>query len=154
MRRLALALIAVVAPLGCKNPEQQADDQRASQVKQAMADGRAAMAAHDFEGAAQHFGKATSLAPNEAMGFLMLAQAQRDSGNDAAAVMSIKHAEELGAKADPVVKRERAELYRRMGQVDAAIATLTEMRDANQLTDAELLMLAKMQARTGDTESA
>lgn len=151
MRRLALLALIGAA---CRNPEQQADDTRQHTVQQAMNDGRAAMAAHDFDTAIGQFTKATSLAPNDPMGFLLLAQAQREAGNDGAAVMSLKHAEELGAKTDPAVKRERAELYRRMGQIGPAIATLTEMREANQLTDTELLMLAKMQARTGDSESA
>src|SRR5439155_14158131 len=50
--------------------------------------------------------------------------------------------------------RERAELYRRLGQTTAAIAVLRDLRDANQLTDVELLTLAKLQARTGDSEDA
>jgi tetratricopeptide (TPR) repeat protein len=152
MRRVALAGVLLLC--ACKNPEQQADDTRQGQVRQAISDGRAAMAARDFDRAVGAFTKASSMSPNEALPFLLLAQAQREAGNEAAAVMSLKHAEELGAGTDPAVKRERAELYKRMGQVAAAIATLTEMRDANQLTDAELLMLAKMQARTADTDAA
>lgn len=152
MRRLALA-VALLA-CGCKNPDEQAAENRAGQVRQAIADGRAAMSARDFDRAVGLFTKATSLAPSEPMGFLLLAQAQREAGNDGAAVMALKHAEELGASTDPAVKRERAELYRRMGQTAAAISTLQGMKEANQLTDSELLMLAKMQARTGDSDSA
>jgi tetratricopeptide (TPR) repeat protein len=152
MRKVVLA--AAVFVLRCNDPEQQAaaDRQRTTQVM--LTTGRAALQAHDIDTAIGMFTKATSLAPNDPLPHLLLAQAQREQGNDAAAVMSLKHAEELGAKTDPVVRRERAELYRRMGQIGAAISTLTEMRDMNQLTDTELLMLAKMQARAGDTDAA
>ena len=139
--------------LRCKDPEQQAAVDRQVGLQQAISKGRAALANHDTETAVGYFTRATSLGPNDPLPHLLLAQAQREAGNDGAAVLSLKHAEELGAKTDPVVRRERAELYRRMGQTAAAIATLTEMRDMNQLTDGELLMLAKMQARSGDTDA-
>src|SRR4051812_45009535 len=118
MRRLALMLALLI---GCKNPEEQADDARQQKVQQALSDGRAAMSGRDYDRAIAQFHKATSLAPTDPAAFLQLAQAQREAGNDAAAVMSLKHAEELGAGADAAVKRERAELYRRMGQVGPAI---------------------------------
>ncbi|MBL8952886.1 MAG: tetratricopeptide repeat protein [Myxococcaceae bacterium] len=146
--------VLMLSAAGCKNAEQQAVDSTQAQRTQAVADGRAAMSAQDFEKAVKAFTKASSLAPNDPGGFLLLAQAHREAGNDGAAVMALKHAEELGAKSDPAVKRERAELYKRMGQTGAAITTLLEMRDANQLTDAELLMLAKLQARSTDTDGA
>ncbi len=152
LRHALAALIACAA--ACKNPDQQAADNTTNQTRQAITDGRAAMSAQDYERAVGAFTNATSLTPNDPMGFLLLAQAHREAGNDGAAVMALKHAEELGAKSDPAVKRERAELYRRMGQMSAAIATFNEMRDANQLTDAELLMLAKLQARSADPDSA
>jgi tetratricopeptide (TPR) repeat protein len=151
MRRHTLVLALLI---GCKNPEEQAADARQQKVRQALNDGHAAMAARDYDTAMGAFGKASSLAPNDPQSFLLLAQAQREAGNEAAAVMSLKHAEELGAKSDPEVKRQRAELYRRLGQVSLAISTLVEMREQNQLTDAELLSLAKLQARTADTDGA
>jgi tetratricopeptide (TPR) repeat protein len=152
MRRFAL--VAALCALRCRDPDQQANADRQISLQQTLSKGRAALQAHDTETAIGLFTHATSLAPNDPLPHLLLAQAEREAGNDAAAVMALKHAEELGAKTDPVVRRERAELYRRMGQMAAAIATLTEMRDMNQLTDGELLMLAKMQARSGDTDAA
>lgn len=152
MRRLAL--IAALCICGCKDPEQQAAESNALQVKQAVRDGRAALAKKDFDAAVQFFLKATKLSPNDPMPQLLLAQAQRENDNPGAAVMALKHAEELGAKTDPAVGRERAELYRRMGQIAEAVTTLSKLRDANQLTDAELLTLAKLQASTGDSDGA
>jgi tetratricopeptide (TPR) repeat protein len=152
MRRFAL--LAALCLLRCRDPDQQDAADRQLSLQQTLSKGRAELQAHNTEAAIGLFTKATSIAPNDPLPHLLLAQAQREAGNDAAAVMALKHAEELGAKTDPVVRRERAELYRRMGQMAAAIATLTEMRDMNQLTDGELLMLAKMQARSGDTDAA
>ncbi len=152
MRRLAVA--GALCVLSCKDPDQQAAAGRQHSLQQSLAAGRAALASHDTDTAIAEFTTASSVAPLDPMPAILLAQAQREAGNDGAAVMALKHAEELGAKTDPVVRRERAELYRRMGQISASITTLVEMRDANQLTDAELLMLAKLQARSGDTDAA
>jgi tetratricopeptide (TPR) repeat protein len=152
MRKIALAAAACLA--ACTDPEQQAANQRQQAISQTTSAGRVALSNHDIGTAIAMFTKATALAPNDPLPYLLLAQAQREAGNDGAAVLALKTAEELGAKTDPMVRRERAELYKRMGQNAAAIATFTEMRDMNQLTDGELLMLAKMQARSGDAEGA
>ncbi|MBK7863335.1 MAG: tetratricopeptide repeat protein [Archangiaceae bacterium] len=151
MRRLALALLVCV---GCKNPEQQAAESRRSQVNEALADGHAAMAAREYRGAVAAFGKATALAPDDGAAFFLLAQAQREAGNETAAALALKRAEELSKGGDPAMKRERADLYRRMGQTSLAVATLTELRDLGQLTDPELLDLARLQARLGHTDAA
>src|SRR5439155_16342256 len=98
------------------------------------------------------FRAAASRAPTDPGPWLALADAYKQIGNDAAAVLALKQAESLTAGDDPALKRQRAELYRRMGQTKDAIATLLELRDANLLSGDETLVLARLQAQSGDVK--
>ncbi len=138
----------------CKNPEQQAAENSRRSTSELVSKGRTALAEGKAEDAAKLFKQAAGLSPNDPMIYLLLAQAEKADGNETAAVLAIKQAEENGAKNDPSVKRERAELYRRMGQTKEAITTLSELRDENRLTDTEILMLAQLQAHEGDSDGA
>lgn len=147
--------LAVVGLLlfGCKDPEQQAAESKLAAASDSTTKGRIALADGDAETALMHFKRAVSNTPQDASVYLLLARAHKLSGNDGAAVLAIKQAEDLGLRNDPAVKKERAELYRRMGQTKEAIAAYLELRDAKQLTDNEMLDLARLQAHNGDAEA-
>ncbi|MHB8879151.1 MAG: tetratricopeptide repeat protein [Myxococcaceae bacterium] len=150
-----IALAALAACAACKDPETAAAQKRLAQSNQAMAEGRTLAAAGQYEAAITSYKQAASVAPTDPLPYLALADAYKQLGNDGAAVLAIKQAEELTPRnSDPGLKRQRADLFRRMGQVKPAIAVMMEMRDANQLTDQEVLLLSRMQARSGEVDSA
>ncbi len=152
--RLGLCLVLFAALLaGCKDPEAMAAEANKRAAFDFTNRGRVALADGNAELAIELFKQAANTTPGDANAFLLLAQAHKAAGNDGAAVLAIKQAEDLGAKNDPAVRKERAELYRRMGQTKEAILTLIELRDANNLTDPELLQLARLQAHNGDAEA-
>lgn len=153
MRRSSSLVLLGLLIAGCKDPELAAAESRAKVANELTNKGRVALAEENAESALSFFKQASNSAPQDASIFLLIARAQKLAGNDGAAVLAIKQAEELGARNDPAVKRERAELYRRMGQTREAIATLLELRDAKQLTDDEMLLLARLQAHNGDAEA-
>lgn len=152
--RTASIVLAALLLWGCKDPETAQAEAKSRKVGELLSQARAAMADERPEQAVTLLKQATSVAPSDAAAWLLLAEAQKRAGNDGAALMALKTAEDVGARGDPAVKRERAELYRRMGQAKQAIAALLELRDANQLTDAELLLLAHLQAREGEVDAA
>ncbi len=158
MRRPSLWLLALALVAGgsaCKSSEEAAAQAKLNEVNQAMADGRAALAAGAYEKAADHFKQAASVAPRDPQPYLGLAEAYAQQGNDAAAVLSLKQAEDLAPRgADPAIRKQRALLLRRMGMVGQSIAVWVELRDSGQLSDAETLALARLQAHSGDVESA
>lgn len=152
--RIASLLVAFSLLLcACKDAEQVAAESKQTAAADATTKGRIALAAGDAETALASFKVASSHAPQDPNIYLLLARAHKLAGNDGASVLAIKQAEELGMRNDPAVKRERAELYRRMGQTKEAISAFLELRDAKQLTDAEMLDLALLQAHNGDAES-
>ena len=124
--RLPSPLVLLLAGLliaGCKDPELAAAEATARTAAELTNRGRVALAEGDAEQAISLFKQASNSAPQDASIFLLLARAQKLVGNDGAAVLAIKQAEDLGARNDPAVKRERAELYRRMGHPKEAITT-------------------------------
>ena len=139
--------------LGCKDPELLAQEASKRAAFDFTNRGRVALANGNPEQAVELFKQAADAIPNDANAYLLLAQAHKAAGNEGAAVLAIKQAEELGARNDPAVRKERAEIYRQMGQMKEAVATLVELRDANKLTDKEILQLARMQAHNGDAEA-
>lgn len=151
---IAVALAVLALAPACKNEREMQVEQTVDRSIELTNKGRAALADKRYQDAVKLFSEVTNLTPTDAQIYLLLAEAQKRAGNEAAAVMALKQAEALVGKADPAVRRERAGLYQRMGQTKDAIALFSELRDANQLTDPETLGLAHMQARSGDIDGA
>jgi tetratricopeptide (TPR) repeat protein len=151
---LSLAALSLLTATGCKNEQEtqieQAQDRTAALTNQ----GRSRLADGKYGEAVRAFSEVTTLQPTDSSAWLLLAEAHKRQGNGAAALMALKQAESLLGKSDPAVRRERAELYKKLGQNKDAIAVLAELRDANQLTDPETLDLAHLQARVGDIDGA
>jgi tetratricopeptide (TPR) repeat protein len=147
-------LLFLLLPLACKDPEIAAVQARTSSYETKLAEGRTLMAANQPARAAKAFRSAVNTAPENPEPLLLMAEALRAAGDEAQAILVLKEAEALVPGADPALQKQIAELYRRQGQVEQAIATLVVLRDADQLTDLELLALARMQARIGDTDGA
>jgi tetratricopeptide (TPR) repeat protein len=151
--RIACSLGLLVL-VGCKDPELQAAEQKQRAAFDFTNRGRVALADGNTDTAISLFKQASNTNPEDPNIYLLMAQAQKAAGNDGAAVLAIKQAEDLGMRNDPAVRKERAEIYKRMGQTKEAIATYVELASDNKLTDPEVLQLVRMQAHNGEIEAA
>lgn len=142
----------LLAGPGCKDRESAEAESRAQTVRQLISDGRRMMSNGQAEQAAAAFRQASSLAPNDPAPVLLQAAAEREAGNEGAAILALKQASQLTRFADPVMKKQMAELYLGQNEEKAAVAVLVQLRDDGQLSDSELLSLARMQGRVGDIE--
>lgn len=157
MRRLLLgcwAGVVLLGSAGCKDPETQAAEAKLQNTRDRIAEGRRLLASGKYEQAIAAFEAAASSSPGDPVPILLLAEAHHEGGNDAAAILSLKQAAELTRNAEPALKKQLAELYVAEGDEAQAIALLNGMRTANQLTEAEVRQLARLQARSGDLEGA
>lgn len=147
-------LLALLLPLACKDPDTAAVQARATSYETRLAEGRTLMAANQPGRAAKAFRSAANTAPENPEPLLLMAEALRAAGDEGQAILVLKEAEAMVPGADPALQKQIADLYERQGQVQQAIATRVVLRDAEQLTNLELLALARLQARTGDTDGA
>ena len=146
--------LTLLLPLACKDPEEASTARRANTFQEKLAEGRAHLATGAVGPALTAFHAAAGLAPDQPEPLLLIAEANREGGRYGPAILALKQAEALVPGNDPVIQKQLADLYRRDGHPAQALATLVALRDAGQLSDPELLMLARMQARELDPEGA
>jgi tetratricopeptide (TPR) repeat protein len=155
-----LRILRLTAPLvlillaACKDPETAAVQTRVETYATRMADGRTLMAANQPERAARAFRAAAAMSRENPEPLLMLAEAHRAAGNDGAAVLALKEAESIAPGNDPAIQKQMADLYLHQGQVGEAIATLKGLLNSQELSNPEILSLARLQARSGDPDGA
>ncbi len=147
-------VLALLLPLACKEPEVAAVQNRAQQAKSALAEGRAYIAQRQPGPALAALRRAANAAPESAEPLLLMAEAHRMAGNQGAAILALKQARSLVPGEDPVIQRQLAELYLVEGHTQDAIDTLIGLRESGTLTDADVLWLARLQAREGRIEDA
>lgn len=144
MRHAVIVMTLVLA--GCEEPQQAEARKKVQSTIDYAAHGRAELSAGRPEQAVMEFKKAINVTPEDVSLYLLLADAYRLSGNEAAAALTLKQAETVSGTQDPSIRRQRAELLRKMHQLKAAIAELIALRDEDLLTDPELLDLARLLA--------
>jgi tetratricopeptide (TPR) repeat protein len=147
-------VLSLLLPLACKDPEMAAVHARSESYEEKLAAGRTAIAAHQPERAARSFREAANLRTEEIEPLLLLAEAYRIAGNEGPAILALKEAEAISPGNDPTIQKQVADLYRRGGHIEQAISTLVALRDGQQLSDSELLSLARLQARNGGLDEA
>ena len=150
-RLVAILCFGVALLSSCKDKEL---EQRAQSATSLVARGRQELARGKYERAAATFKEAISATPDDTNVYVLLADAYRQSGNEAGAILTLKQAEQISGKDDPSLKRARADLYLKMHQVPNAITELLALRDAELLTDAEILELARLQAHNMRVDDA
>ncbi len=123
-------------------------------AQEKLAEGQALLLEGRHEAALEAFHVASSALPDDPTPYLHIADAQRQLGNDTAAILALKRADELSADKGPALKKQLAELYRRAGHSKQAIALLGALLKENLLTDPEILVLARLQARAGEVDTA
>jgi tetratricopeptide (TPR) repeat protein len=148
------AALSFLLPLACKDPETAAVQARAETYESKLAEGRTFMAANQPERAAKSFRSAANMARENVEPLLLLAEAQRAAGNEGPAILALKEAEAIAPGDDPAIQKQIADLYLREGHVAEAITTLIALRNEKELSDAEILSLARLQARNGDADGA
>ncbi|NMO22879.1 tetratricopeptide repeat protein [Pyxidicoccus fallax] len=145
--------LALLLPLACKEPEAAAVQNRAQQAQAALAEGRAYISKGESAPAIAALRKAMTAAPESAEPLLLMAEAQRLAGNDGAAILALKQAKSLVGD-DPALQRQLADLYLQDGHTQDALSTLIRLRDTGSLPDADVLKLARIQAREGQIDAA
>ncbi|WP_240360781.1 tetratricopeptide repeat protein [Pyxidicoccus caerfyrddinensis] len=126
---------------------------RAQQAQMALAEGRTYLDKNEPNQALSALRRAASAAPESAEPLLLMARAHRMAGNEGAAILALKQAKSLVGD-DPSIQRELADLYLLDGHTQDALAALVRLRDSGSLPDADVLRLARIQAREGQIEAA
>ena len=109
-----------------------------------------------LRGAPRTLSKTASVTiPDDPRAYLLLAEAERGAGNETAAILALKRGQ--GADQDVSLrssKRELVELFRRSGNPAQAVNVLSQLKESNDLTDDDVLMLAKLEAQQGQFTAA
>ncbi|MGA9524573.1 MAG: tetratricopeptide repeat protein [Myxococcaceae bacterium] len=157
MRCLPLWLVsalALVGAAGCKDPETAARQAKQQTASDKLAEGQALLLEGRYRPALEAFQVASAALPDDPTPYLHIADAQRQLGNDTAAILALKRADELSADKGPELKKQLAGIYQRAGHSKQAIAVLGALLKENLLADPEILALARLQAREGDVDTA
>lgn len=152
--RSLVPLISLLVLAACEEPRKADDRKKIESTIDFIAHGRAELSAGRPEQAIVEFKRAINASPEDVSTYLQLAEAYRLSGNEAAAALTLKQAEAVSGQMDPSIRRQRAELLRKMHQLKAAIVELIALRDEDLLTDEELLDLARLLAHRQRTDEA
>lgn len=146
--------LPLLLPLACKDPDTAAVQSKAKTYQAKLELGRGLLASGQAELAVQAFTDASSLMPESTEPLLLLAEAQRRSGNTGASILALKQAMTLNPAEAPEVKRKLAERFEQDGLLSKAIEILAELRDSDQLGDLDILRLAHLQILEGQHEAA
>lgn len=152
--RAAVIFVSLLALAGCKDPDRAAAEQKEKTAQEKLAEGRQFMASGLPGQAVKSFKEAATALPKDPVPVLLMADALRESGNDAAAILALKQAADLSDDGDADVKRQLIELYRKSGHLPEAIRAMQELKAAGQLNEKELLQLARLQAQSGAVEES
>lgn len=144
----------VLGLVGCKDAKTQAAEAAKQKLMLAVSQGRAAMGEGDYDTAIAAFKTAVAVRPQEGSNYLLLAEAYVAAESPGLALLTLKEAEATGSADDKRLKRLRADVFIRLREPKNAIGLLVALRDADQLSDAETLKLAELQARQGEVDAA
>ncbi len=146
--------VLLVLALSCKEPHLAEAEQQMDTATDLVAEARAELAKGKTDKAIAAFKKAISATPHDVTLYVQLAEVYQRTGNETGAVLTLKQAEQVRGESDPSLQRARADLYLKMHNVESAIKELLSLRDAELLTDSEILELAKLQAHAGKVDDA
>ncbi|MBX7115403.1 MAG: tetratricopeptide repeat protein [Myxococcaceae bacterium] len=154
MKRWASGVLLLWVATSCKDGKTLEAEKKAQQLTVALSTARSAMAQGDFAWAIDAFKSAIAVRPEEAENYLLLAEAYMAAGKMALALLSIQEGEDHGARDTYRLKRMRADCHLSLREPAKAISLLLSLRDAELLSEPELLQLAGLQAVQGDTNGA
>ncbi|MFP2961368.1 tetratricopeptide repeat protein [Myxococcus sp. 1LA] len=147
--------LALLPLLACKEPEVAAAENQAQRAQNALTEARGHLSSGQAALALAALRRASTAAPDNPEPHLLMAQAHRMAGNEGAAILALKQAASMMSQgADPAIQRQLADIYLEQGLTKDALAALITMRDAGNLPDADVLRLARLQAREGQIDAA
>ncbi|WP_375772307.1 tetratricopeptide repeat protein [Archangium gephyra] len=149
-----LCVLPLLLPLACKDPDTLSVQTREQKFQARMSEGQALLDSGEPEQAARAFEVASGLMPDNPEPLLMVAEARRREGNPGASILALKRAMTLNPAQAPEIKRKIAERHEQDGRLRDAIATLLELRDADELGDLDVLKLAHLQTEVGQHQAA
>jgi len=149
-----LCALPLLLPLACKDPDTLSVQTQEQKFQARMAQGQALLDSGEPEQAARAFEAASGLMPDNPEPLLLVAEARRREGNPGASILALKRAMTLNPAQAPEIKRKIAERHEQDGRLRAAIATLLELRDADELGDLDVLKLAHLQTEVGEHQAA
>lgn len=147
-----LTLSALTA--ACPEERKVEEERRARTTAQVLSEGRAELAKNRPDRALPFFKEAVSMSPGDVEGYVQLAEAYRQAGNEPGAILTLKQAEDIAGGNDPSLKRARADMHLKLHQYKAAITEFVALRDMGILTDGELHMVALLLAHDGRVADA
>jgi len=131
-----------------------AAENRAKRAQDALSEARSHLSSGKASAALAALRTAATAAPDSPEPHLLMAQAHRMAGNEGAAILALKQAASMASGTDPTIQRQLADIYLQQGLTRDALAALITMRDAGNLPDADVLRLARLQAREGQIDAA
>lgn len=146
--------LALLPLLACKEPEVAAAENQAKRAQAALTEARGHLSSGQANAALAALSRAATAAPDNPEPHLLMAQAHRMAGNEGAAILALKQAASMSPGSDPTIQRQLADIYLQQGLTKDALAALITMRDAGNLPDADVLRLARIQAREGMIDAA
>ncbi|WP_044890623.1 tetratricopeptide repeat protein [Myxococcus hansupus] len=146
--------LALLPLLACKEPEVAAAENQAKRAQAALTEARGHLSSGQASAALGALRRAATAAPDNPEPHLLMAQAHRMAGNQGAAILALKQAASMASSTDPTIQRQLADIYLQQGLTKDALAALITMRDAGNLPDADVLRLARLQAREGQIDAA
>jgi tetratricopeptide (TPR) repeat protein len=149
-----LCALPLLLPLACKDPDTLSVQTQEQKFQARMAEGQALLNSGEPEQAARAFEAASGLMPDNPEPLLLVAEARRREGNPGASILALKRAMTLNPGQAPEIKRKIAERHEQDGRLRDAIATLLELRDADELGDLDVLKLAHLQTQVGEHQAA
>lgn len=147
-------LLCLLGAGACKDQATARAEAQVARYELKLEEGQAFLSRGDFESAVKAFRAAASESPRDPIPLMWLADTYRQSGNEPAAELSWRSAEELVAIVDDEVRARMARMYRDSGNAEMAIKTWSSLLDAGKLQRDDILDLARLQAKQGDAQGA
>jgi tetratricopeptide (TPR) repeat protein len=146
--RTALVSGLLVLLVACDDAERKAPPRIVVSVPELIAQARGELAKGHPEKAIPLLNRAVAEHPDVPT-LMRLAEAYSAVGNEPAALLAIKQAEEKSGGKDPSFTRARAELYVKMHDATDAITELQSLLAQDLLTDREVRLLAQLLGHAG-----
>lgn len=146
--------LVLLAAGACDRSDQTREKELRNRLAAATTEARAALRRGRSDYAVQVLRAAIAEAPKEPSLYLLLSEAYQSMGNATAAVLAIDQARAASGRDDSSFVRAKADLCRQMRQVGCAIAELSTLRERQELSQPEVLELARLMAAAGRTDEA
>ncbi len=152
MKRAIIVFLLILA--ACESQEVAEERKRFASAADLLGEGKVELTRGHGDRAVELFKRSIARNPNVVQAYVGLAEAYQAVGNESAAVLALKQAEEKSGGDNPTYRHARADIYLRMHDLPNAIIELSELRSRDLLTDKEVRSLAILLGRVGRLKEA